>query len=217
LAIKRAWMPPGTSPVARLDFADLEKKEVEVFSAIEVERMLNDALENDLDLLPFLILAAFCGIRPDGELRKLLWSDLKFDGDKPQVVIRPEVSKMKRRRFVDLSENALAWIEAYRQRGGVDTGKIVPFSANVLRKKRRKNRARAKITRWIQQGLRHTFCSAWLATNKRVNELVLQSGHTNPDTMWKHYHRALTEAEAKAFWAIQPPMENKNIISMSAA
>ena len=217
LGIKRGWMPSGTSPVARLDFADLSKKEVEVFSAAEVERMLIDALENDLELLPFLTLAAFCGIRPDGELQKLLWSDLKFDGDKPQIVIRPEVSKIKRRRFVDLSDNALGWIEAYRQRGGVTEGKIVPFSANVLRKKRRKNRSSAKIVRWIQQGLRHTYCSAWLATHKDVNKLVLQSGHANPETMWQHYHRALTEAEAKAFWAIRPPMEYKNIISISGA
>jgi integrase len=215
LAIKRGWMPSGTSPVARLDFADCARKEVLVFSAAEVERMLVDALENDLELLPFLTLAAFCGIRPDGELQKLLWSDLKFDGDKPQVVIRPEVSKINRRRFVDLSENALTWIEAYRQHGGVTEGKIVPFSANVLRKKRRKNRVGAHISRWIQQGFRHTFCSAWLAMNKDVNELVLQSGHTDPETMWKHYHRALSESEAKAFWSIRPPMEQKNIISLS--
>jgi integrase len=217
LAIKRGWMPSGTSPVARLDFADCARKEVEVFSAAEVERMLVDALENDLELLPFLTLAAFCGIRPDGELQKLLWSDLKFDGDKPQVVIRPEVSKINRRRFVDLSENALAWIEAYRQRGGVTEGKIVPFSANVLRKKRRKNRVGARISRWIQQGFRHTFCSAWLAMHKDVNELVLQSGHTDPETMWKHYHRALTEAEARDYWSIRPAMEHKNIILLSGA
>jgi integrase len=217
LGIKRAWMPSGTSPVARLDFADQIKKEVEVFSAQEVERMLGDSLENDLELLPFLTLAAFCGIRPDGELQKLLWSDLKFDGDKPQVVIRPEVSKINRRRFVDLSDNALAWIEAYRQSGGVTEGKIVPFSANVLRKKRRQNRVGAKISRWIQQGLRHTFCSAWLAQNKDVNELVLQSGHTDPDTMWKHYHRAIAESDAKAFWSIRPPMKYPNIILLAGA
>jgi integrase len=217
LGIKRAWMPYGTSPVARLDFADQIKKEVEVFSAQEVERMLNDSLENDLELLPFLTLAAFCGIRPDGELQKLLWSDLKFDGDKPQVVIRPEVSKINRRRFVDLSDNAMAWIEAYRQSGGVTEGKIVPFSANVLRKKRRQNRVRANISRWIQQGFRHSYCSAWLAQNKDVNELVLQSGHTDPNTMWEHYHQGISQVEAKAFWSIRPATEIKNIISISGA
>jgi integrase len=204
LSVKRGWMAIGTNPIARLDFSDQRNKEVEVFSPDEVERMLNHALNNDIELLPFLTLAVFCGIRPDGELLKLEWGDLKFDGDKPQVVVRPEVSKINRRRFVDLSPNALEWIQAFRESGGVTTGKIVPFSANVLRKKRRKNAVGAKVTRRIQQGLRHTFCSAWLAQNKDVNELVLQSGHTDPDTMWAHYHRGISEAEAKAFWSIKP-------------
>jgi integrase len=155
--------------------------------------MLNDAFKHDLELVPFLTLAVFCGIRPDGELQKLEWSDLRFDGEKPQVVIRLEVSKINRLRFVDLSDNAIAWLSAYRQSGGSTQGKIVPFSANVLRKKRRKNRVDAKISRWIQQGLRHTYCSCWLAVHKDVNQLVLQSGHTNTETMWEHYHRGVTE------------------------
>jgi hypothetical protein len=33
--------------------------------------MLNDALANDLELLPFLVLGFFTGIRPDGELNRL--------------------------------------------------------------------------------------------------------------------------------------------------
>jgi integrase len=95
----------------------------------------------------------------------------------------------------------------------VTQGKIVPFSANVLRKKRRKAQVAAGIKRWIQQGLRHTFCSAWLALNKDVNELVLQSGHTDSATMWEHYHQGVSQADAKAFWSIRPPMEPANILS----
>jgi integrase len=215
-AIKRGWLQLGASPIARLDFSEQKKKEVEVFATEEVERMLCAALENDIDLVPFFTLAVFCGIRPDGELQKLEWSDLKFEG-KPQIVIRPEVSKINRRRFVDISMNAIAWIEAYRQSGGSTAGKIVPFNRDVLRKKRRRNRVSANISRWIQDGLRHTFCSAWLAEHKDVNELVLQSGHTDPDTMWKHYHRAIPEAEAKKFWAIMPPVESENVIAFAQA
>jgi len=40
--------------------------------------------------------------------------------------------------------------------------------------------------------------------HKDINKLVLQSGHTSVDTMWRHYHRGTTEAEAKKFWAIMP-------------
>jgi hypothetical protein len=43
------------------------------------------------------------------------------------------------------------------------------------------NRAQAKVTRWPNQGMRHSYCSYWLALHKDVNELVLQSGHKDPD------------------------------------
>jgi len=54
--------------------------------------------------------------------------------------------------------------------------------------------------------MRHSYCSYWLAMHKNINGLVLQSGHTSVDTMWRHYHRGTTEAEAKKFWTIMPPL-----------
>lgn len=204
LAIKCGWMLPGTSPIARLDFSDEAKKEVEIVPTAQVAGMLNHALENNPELLPFLVLGFFCGIRPDGELQKVEWRDVDLtDGI---ITIRPEVSKTKRRRFPKLSDNASAWLEAYRQLGGSMEGRIVPFSAAVLRKKRRANwKAVAGDSRWIQQGMRHTFCSCWLATHEDANKLVLLSGHTDAQTMWDNYHKGVKKAEAEKFWSIVPP------------
>jgi hypothetical protein len=63
--------------------------------------------------------------------------------------------------------------------------------------------------------MRHSFCSYWLAVHKDVNKLVLLSGHTSPDVMWRHYHRGTTENEAKKFWAITPPKSADNIIQVA--
>jgi integrase len=217
LAIKRGWMAPGTNPILRLDFADTHPQEVQTYRPEEVQAMLASALETDIALLPFLVLGFFCGIRPEGELLKLEWSDIHF-GAHPQVVIRAEVSKTRRRRFVDLSENALAWIETYRQHGGSSSGKVVPFSLPILGRKRRHNRKLAGVSRQIQQGMRHTYCSNWLALHKDVNALVLQSGHDSVDTMWRNYHRGTPEAEAKQFWSIMPPeAEQRKIIRLAVS
>jgi integrase len=203
LAIKRGWMLPGTSPIARLDFADGVQKEVEVVPVNRVAAMLNHALENDLELLPFLTLGFFCGARPE-ELGKIEWRDI--DVIDRVVTIRPEVSKTHRRRFPDLSENAIAWIESYRQRGGRTEGRVVPFSPAILRKKRRANwEAVAGEALWIQQGMRHSYCSCWLALHGDINKLVLQSGHASVDVMWQSYHKGLKKAEAEQFWSIMPP------------
>jgi integrase len=164
--------------------------------------MLAHALDHDLRLLPFVTIGLFCGIRPDGELQKLAWSDI--DLAEKVVTIRPEVSKTNRRRFVDLSDNAILWLESYRSKGGQTAGRIVTYTESELRGHRRKNWEAAGVTEWIQQGMRHTYCSNWLAKHKDVNKLVLQSGHDSPDTMWRHYHRGTTAEEAERFWSIVP-------------
>ena len=199
--IKRGYLI--TNPVERLDFIASERREVEILEPDEITRLLKDALDNDLPLLPFLVLGFFCGIRPEGELLKLEWRDIDWRGR--EITIRPEVSKTKRRRFPKLSKNAIAWLNEYRLRGGTTEGKVVVWGKENLRHHRLANRARAGVTRWPHQGMRHSFCSYWLALHKDVNELVLQSGHDDPNTMWRHYHKGTRRAEAVKFWTINPP------------
>lgn len=211
--IKRGYLLDN--PILKLDFAHRVRREVQTIPSDIVAKMLNHAIENDLQLVPFLALGFFAGIRPDGELQRLEWSDIVFE--EKTIVIRPEVSKTNRRRFPKLSANAQAWLDAYKLRGGVMQGRIIPLTPSVLRKKRRANwsAAAGKKAKWIQQGMRHTFCSNWLALHKDVNELVLQSGHDSVDTMWRNYHKGVTEKEAKKFWAIRSPESTENVIPFS--
>ena len=191
------------NPVFRLDFVESSPKEVEIVSPEDVAKILETALENNLNLLPYLVLGFFCGIRPVGELTLLQWSDVDLRAK--SVTIRSTVSKTKRRRFPEISENAIGWLEAYRQRGGRCEGPVVAYSERVLYTRRQQNQEAAGITHWPNSAMRHSYCSYWLAMHKDINKLVLQSGHTSVDTMWRHYHRGTTEAEAKKFWGIMPP------------
>jgi integrase len=212
--IKRGYLLDN--PILKLDFAYRIRREVQTIPSPIVAKMLNHAIENDLQLVPFLVFGFFAGIRPDGELQKLEWRDVLFD--EKTIVIRPEVSKTNRRRFPRLSANAQSWLEAYKLRGGVMEGKIVLLRPITLRRKRRANwsAAAGEKAKWIQQGMRHTFCSNWLALHKDVNELVLQSGHDSVDTMWRNYHKGVTEKEAKRFWAIRPAGDIENVIPFAA-
>jgi integrase len=198
--IKRGFM--AENPIANLDFAERPRREVETLSNGQVKAMLEHALEHDIELLPFLVLGVFCGVRPDGELQKLEWSDIDLNDQ--VVTIRPEASKTRRRRFVDLSCNAKAWLESFIAHAGIRQGQVAGFGKSALRTKRVANWRSAGIKTWPQQAMRHTYCSNWLAQHKDINKLVLQSGHDSVDTMWRHYHRGTTGADAKAFWAIEP-------------
>jgi integrase len=202
LAIRREWFR-GANPTEKIDRAETLRKEVEVFTPDQVEQMLNYALANDLEFLPFLTLATFCGIRPEGEMSRIAWSDIRTDAGRRIVLVPAIAAKTKKKRPVDLSDNAQAWLDAYRVHGGKCDSLIVPFSETTLIRKRRAMCAQLGL-RWIQQGLRHTFCSYWLAMHHDVNRLVLQSGHDNPATMWQHYFQGILDSDAKRFWSITP-------------
>jgi integrase len=214
--IKQGYLKEN--PVLRLDFAKRKRKEIETIPNDKVEAMLTHALNHDLQLLPYLVFGLFSGVRPDGELQKILWSDVTLVGEKKEIVIRPEVSKTNRRRFPKISTNAAAWLQAYRERGGTFEGKICPYPDSELRQHRQANWKAAGIQKWIQQGMRHTYCSNHLARFKNIDELVLQSGHDSVDTMWRNYHAGVPEKSAGRFWAIRPPKRGrpKNIIDMAA-
>jgi integrase len=209
LGVRRNWLK--RNPVAGLDFAQLDRREVEVFEPGAVTKMLTYALASDLRLLPWLVFGTFCGLRPDGELSKLEWRDVHLAD--AQIVIRPEVSKTRRRRFVDIAPNAVLWIQAYIAKGGSIECKVLTYERENLRNHRRAAQGAAGLGAWIQQGMRHSFCSYWLAKHKDVNKLVLMSGHDDPDTMWENYHRGTTETDAELFWAIVPVDLPGNLIA----
>lgn len=215
LAIKRGWMGSNSNPVAKMEFASVKRKTVEVFTVDEVRHLLEHALENDLEFLPYRLFTFFCGIRPEGELERLEWSDINL-ADRT-VVLRPEITKTNRRRIIELSDNIIAWLTEYRARGGKMKGAVAPWTHQVRRTKHRASYKAVGIKKWIQQGARHSFCSYWLNKYENADRLVLLSGHTDKDTMWERYHAGVTKAEADKFWSIMPPTVAPNIIPMIVA
>jgi integrase len=220
--LKRDYL--SSNPIAKMDFEEVVKGDTEIFEPKLVRALLDDCRKNDLAFLPFRVVGFFCGVRPDGELPRLDWSDL--DWSDKILKLRAEITKKKRLRFVDVSDNALKWLEEYRQRGGKTEGLIVPFTADELRDHHRENWARVVgVTkdgkpkrRWIQQGMRHSFCSYWLALHGDIDRLVIQSGHESKEVMWRNYYRATIKAKAEKFWALVPPDPGiKKIVPFRAA
>jgi integrase len=127
------------NPIDKFRTARIKGREVEKILVALVEKMLLYSLQFEIELLPFLILGFFCGIRPNGELLKLEWRDIHHNDKNPEVVIRAEVNKTREARFIDLTENACAWLQAYlktRRSPPAPSTRIVSFSFNILRKKR---------------------------------------------------------------------------------
>lgn len=220
--LKRDYL--AINPVGKMDFEEVVKGDTEIFEPKIVTTILQDCLDNDLALLPYRVFGFFCGVRPDGELPRLDWQDL--DWSDRILKLRAEITKKKRLRFVDVSENAIAWLLEYKRLGGKTNGMVVPFTSHELRTHHRENWARVVgVTKkgkpkqgWIQQGMRHSYCSYWLVQhNNDVDTLVIQSGHESKEVLWRNYYRATTKAKAEKFWDIRPPRLATNIIPMAKA
>jgi integrase len=207
----------GVGRQPRLDFAGMRAKEVEIYEVTAVEALFDDALANDLALLPFYVFGFLCGIRPEGELEALDWRYVHVKARQPHVSIPATVSKVRKFREMDLSSSAVAWIREYQNRGGSTEGKIVPWEHETLRKHRKASTERVGLI-WIQDGMRHSFASYWLPVHHDLNKLLNQMGHTDPATFSRHYHAGVPRAEAKKFWSIRPKLPKpENVIAFKQA
>jgi integrase len=82
--------------------------------------------------------------------------------------------------------------------------KVQPWSPDALRKRRRALWERVGKGEWVHSGMRHTFCSCWLAAHKDVNVLREHMGHKTNDMIYNNYKRTVEIAEAERFWSIFP-------------
>ena len=201
-AVKNRWLRAESNPTSSIEAIQAKRKPVEVLSVQTAESLLR---LTPPQLIPFATISLFAGVRVE-EIGRLLWSD--FNWEKKELTIRSEVSKIGRRRVIYLSDNLIEWLAPYPKRASRRV--MDGLTAQTLRTARR--RLWAKV-REIDPALpinsppnclRHSYCSYHLTLHENLDLLLLQSGHSNPDTMWQHYHSGRSRSEGEAYFEIRP-------------
>jgi integrase len=191
------------NPALRLEPRFTKRSGVETLPIQAVERMLRIAEDRMPELLPFLTIALFTGVRVE-EIGRLRWSD--FNSADKILVIKAEISKTGKRRFIPLADNHLAWLSLI---SGRPEKRVLALTPTMLRNRRRKlwrlMRAEdATLPRHAPPNcLRHAFSSYHLAKYDNIAELCRQSGHSSV-VMFDHYHHAVTRSDADRYWQITP-------------
>jgi integrase len=175
---------------------------IEAFS-----RLLKVADAKFPDLLPFLVLGGFAGLRTSEMLqeRKLdqvvQWNDLR--GWK-MLEIRPEVAKITTRaqgdrRFVNLDPVVKHWLSPLMR----DSGRILDRSQKSFRLRMALLEASAEI-KIPKNGLRHSFASYWIAGHRKQGYGQLAINMGNSESVAKqHYVESLHPSDGKAWFRIQ--------------
>lgn len=196
---RREWLLKN--PCDGLEAVRLDTTPPRVLTPAEV-RTLFDACPKQL--LPYLTLAVFAGIRPD-EILGLTWADVRWDL-KAVMVNR---TKTRRRRIVPLEPVALEWLRTCDQ-----STALCPSKATVKRARKALRKALGGV--WPQDVLRHTAASYLLSLHGDTGKVALRLGNS-ANILMRHYHN-LVSAEATAeFWAVRPGKEETGGLRASGA
>lgn len=163
------------------------------------------------ELLAYLALAVFCGVRPK-EIERAEIGDLQLD--QGVFVVDAAKSKTRQRRVVTLPTAARAWLTLWRKLHP-DAVRICPTNHERLL---RAFIRRAGYPKWPHDVLRHTAATMILAASGNERLVKMELGHSaNEETLHRHYKavrmlngRAVTKQAAKEFFAITPSSIGKS-------
>jgi integrase len=194
--------------ITRLD-SD-EDGDIEIYRPAELAALLSNSSG---ELVPFLAIGAFAGLR-SSEILRLDWADVKIENGSSCIVVqRGKVKKRgKSRRVVPMTENLKAWITPHAKKSGPvwehsqpllyrGLQDLVPAAQAALQKE---NPA-AKLE-WKPNALRHSFISYRVHSVQNVNQVALEAGNS-PDIVFSNYRELVDDASAKAWFGIMPEGE----------
>jgi integrase len=194
------------NPILHTARPKLVDKPPEIFTVDELHALLNAASSGAPDVVPMLAIAAFSGLR-DAEIKRLDWSEV--DQKRGHIEVKAAKAKSARRRIVSVQPNLAQWLQPY---SGM-TGPVVPVNP---RKKLELVRKAAKLARWPQNGLRHSFASYRLGATHDAPRVASELGHTSPKMLYSTSRELVLPEEAERYWKLILDVKGENVVSFSA-
>ena len=197
------------NPFADIAPRQAEHKEVSVLSVQEAEALLGAAKAlYGGELLAYVAITLFAGLRPDSEMKKLSWDAINLE----DAEIRVTQGKTRIPRTVEMPENLVGWLEicdrnraiypknfrrkwaAVRNRAG--------FRGGVATSEKQRADER-ELKRWVKDYARHSAISYRVRQKGDIFTTATWAGNS-PGIIRRHYLGLVSASDAKAFWRILP-------------
>ena len=185
--------------------AKTKGKAISFFSPQDMAKLLSS---DDKVIRPMFVLGGFCGLRT-AEILRLSWEDIRWA--ESSIVISEDVSKggeARRRRIAPLTAPAAAWLADWKDK----KGRVLPIDQPEHRVK---DVCDATGVKWKKNGLRHSFITYRVATEKDFVRVAYEAGNS-PSMIRSNYDAVATEGEGKLWFSVLPETA-KNVIQMKAA
>lgn len=189
---------------------DEPREAVEIYSPSDFTKLLKAALENDIDLIPALVVGGFCGLRPfefhaEGLDREpLQWEAINWNDN--LLHVQGQKVRSKATRDIPLNAAAKAWLKPFAKLKG-----SMWAHKSAHSKKMNALRETAKV-KSVYDGYRHSYASYRIRQLKgNLAELAAEMGNS-PAEIVDSYKRNVTDAEAAAWFAQMPPVDYAEMI-----
>ncbi|MFZ3376815.1 MAG: tyrosine-type recombinase/integrase [Chthoniobacterales bacterium] len=199
----------GSNPLENIERPVVSGKRPEIFTVNEAAALLTTAeIYPEFELVPAIAIGLFAGLRMS-EIKQLDWCNVDFEHR--VIDVDESIAKTRQQRNVDMSDSLAAWLTPHTR----TEGQVIPAG---FRKKMEQLRKLAGITKWPNNGLRHSFGSYHVAHFQNPNLTALQMGHATTDMLFKHYRNyRIREKDAEAYWKLAPAVTGKNVVAFAVA
>lgn len=221
-AIQRRYLVEN--PVATIEADDVGKFGVnnEFYPVETFRRMLRIAAGLDpvnpgeeptkdfVGLLPWFVLSGFAGVRTCEAVRgdekgadAVRWSDLYFDLDIPQILIRKEIAKTDKPRYIETSHYVLA-VRSWLSLIPMDGAQIVGRNEGQMNDLKRAFEARTGI-KFLANGFRNSFATYSLTFDgmRGVGKLAIEMGNSEA-VAGRHYIQHIAPGTGRAWFNLRP-------------
>ena len=204
-----------------VDKPAVDSHEPSVLTLADCRKLLAAARDyKDGLLLPCVAVSLFAGLRPT-ELSRLTWS--RVDLTEKTITLDGSMAKTRQRRIVKLPENAVAWLlplapkhadfvpAAFQRHFG-----RVKHAAGFNGPDESKDANGNKLRPWVQDYMRHTAISMYLARHQHEGEAATWAGNS-PNVIHRHYKGLVKEKDATEFWNLTPGVVKSVIVTLPGA
>jgi integrase len=198
----------GSNPLENIERPVVTGRRPEIFTVNEAAALLTTAeLHSELELVPTIAVGLFTGLRMS-EIKQLDWRNVDFEHR--VIDVDESIAKTRQQRNVDMSDSLIAWLAPHARA----EGQVIPVG---FRKKMEQLRKLTGITKWPNNGLRHSFGSYHVAHFQNPNMTALQMGHATTDMLFKHYRNyRIRKKDAETYWKLAPVPAGKKVVAFAA-
>ena len=187
----------GVNPIEKIDRARYDRGEIAILTPEQVRVLLFAARKHTPELVPYLAIAVFAGVRPN-ELRRLDWDHVNFE--LRYIHITSTAAKGRSERYIDMEDVLVSWLDPWRG----ESGPMCPQDTYTFTRLFNKARREAGLkSGWANDVLRHTYASYHVARYERKDRTALMMGHS-VKMLDKHYRKPLHRSHVAEFWGTRP-------------